>query len=60
MLIFKDHLFKPIPIVPSRDNLQAMKNLGAGAIRRLPGAEEHIRFPLPKGLGLPQEAAEKS
>ena len=40
--------------------VQAVKNLGAGAIRRLPGAEEHIRFPLPKGLGLPQEAAEKS
>ncbi|MEY2776697.1 MAG: 4-hydroxy-3-methylbut-2-enyl diphosphate reductase [Pseudomonadota bacterium] len=31
--------------------VQAVKALGAGAVRRLPGAEEHIRFPLPKGLG---------
>jgi 4-hydroxy-3-methylbut-2-enyl diphosphate reductase len=30
--------------------VQAVKGLGAGAVRRLPGAEEHIRFPLPKGL----------
>jgi len=29
----------------------AVKNLGATAVRRLPGAEETIRFPLPKGLG---------
>jgi 4-hydroxy-3-methylbut-2-enyl diphosphate reductase len=28
----------------------AVKNLGATAVRRLPGAEETIRFPLPKGL----------
>jgi 4-hydroxy-3-methylbut-2-enyl diphosphate reductase len=31
--------------------VQAVKALGASAVRRLPGAEEHIRFPLPKGLG---------
>jgi 4-hydroxy-3-methylbut-2-en-1-yl diphosphate reductase len=29
----------------------AVKGLGATAVRRLPGAEETIRFPLPKGLG---------
>ena len=29
----------------------AVKTLGATAVRRLPGAEETIRFPLPKGLG---------
>ena len=29
----------------------AGKALGATAVRRLPGAEETIRFPLPKGLG---------
>jgi 4-hydroxy-3-methylbut-2-enyl diphosphate reductase len=40
--------------------VQALKNLGAGAVSRLPGAEEHIRFPLPKGLGLPQQAGVKS
>ncbi|HSG20467.1 MAG TPA: 4-hydroxy-3-methylbut-2-enyl diphosphate reductase, partial [Burkholderiaceae bacterium] len=28
----------------------AVKGLGATAVRRLPGAEETIRFPLPKGL----------
>ncbi|MEY4084089.1 MAG: hypothetical protein RL483_1458 [Pseudomonadota bacterium] len=30
--------------------ISAVKAAGAGAVRRLPGAEEHIRFPLPKGL----------
>ena len=30
--------------------VSAVKAAGAGAVRRLPGAEEHIRFPLPKGL----------
>ncbi|MFZ9733526.1 MAG: 4-hydroxy-3-methylbut-2-enyl diphosphate reductase [Burkholderiaceae bacterium] len=29
----------------------AVKQMGASAVRRLPGAQEHIRFPLPKGLG---------
>lgn len=31
--------------------VSAVKAMGASAVRRLPGAEEHIRFPLPKGLG---------
>jgi len=31
--------------------LARVKALGASAVRRLPGAEEHIRFPMPKGLG---------
>ena len=30
--------------------LHAVKGLGASSVRRLPGAEEHIRFPLPKSL----------
>ena len=30
--------------------LQAVKTLGASSVRRLPGAQEHIRFPLPKSL----------
>ena len=30
--------------------VSAVKAAGAGAVRRLPGDEEHIRFPLPKGL----------
>ena len=30
--------------------LQAVKILGASSVRRLPGAQEHIRFPLPKSL----------
>mgnify|MGYP001483986116 FL=1 len=30
--------------------LQAVKVLGASSVRRLPGAQEHIRFPLPKSL----------
>jgi len=28
-----------------------LRALGAVSVRRLPGAEEHIEFPLPKGLG---------
>ena len=31
--------------------LDRVKALGASAVRRLPGAEEHVRFPMPKGLG---------
>ncbi len=30
--------------------LHAVKALGASSVRRLPGAQEHIRFPLPKSL----------
>ena len=30
--------------------LESVKALGASAVRRLPGAEEHVRFPMPKGL----------
>ncbi len=30
--------------------LYAVKTLGASSVRRLPGAQEHIRFPLPKSL----------
>lgn len=30
--------------------LQRVKSLGASAVRRLPGVEEHVRFPMPKGL----------
>ena len=30
--------------------LAAVKALGASTVRRLPGAEEHVRFPMPKGL----------
>ncbi len=30
--------------------LAAVKAFGASTVRRLPGAEEHVRFPMPKGL----------
>jgi 4-hydroxy-3-methylbut-2-en-1-yl diphosphate reductase len=30
--------------------LTKIKSFGAGSVRRLPGAEEHVRFPMPKGL----------
>jgi 4-hydroxy-3-methylbut-2-en-1-yl diphosphate reductase len=30
--------------------LARIKALGASSVRRLPGAEEHVRFPMPKGL----------
>ena len=28
-----------------------LRELGALAVRKMPGVEEHIEFPLPKGLG---------
>jgi 4-hydroxy-3-methylbut-2-enyl diphosphate reductase len=28
-----------------------LRELGAGDVKRLDGLEEHVRFPLPKGLG---------
>lgn len=31
--------------------VQRLKELGAGSVRTLPGVEEHVKFPLPKGLG---------
>jgi 4-hydroxy-3-methylbut-2-enyl diphosphate reductase len=30
--------------------LAAVKGLGAASVRKLPGVEEHVRFPMPKGL----------
>jgi len=30
--------------------LAAVKALGAASVRKLPGVEEHVRFPMPKGL----------
>jgi 4-hydroxy-3-methylbut-2-en-1-yl diphosphate reductase len=30
--------------------LAAVKDLGAASVRKLPGAEENVRFPMPKGL----------
>lgn len=30
--------------------LAAVKELGASSVRKLPGAEENVRFPMPKGL----------
>jgi 4-hydroxy-3-methylbut-2-enyl diphosphate reductase len=30
--------------------LSQVKSLGAGSVRKLPGVEESVRFPLPKGL----------
>jgi 4-hydroxy-3-methylbut-2-enyl diphosphate reductase len=30
--------------------LTQVKSLGAGSVRKLPGVEESVRFPLPKGL----------
>jgi 4-hydroxy-3-methylbut-2-en-1-yl diphosphate reductase len=31
--------------------IQRLRALGATSVRSLPGVEEHVRFPLPKGLG---------
>jgi 4-hydroxy-3-methylbut-2-en-1-yl diphosphate reductase len=31
--------------------VKAVKQMGASSVQSLPGAQEHIRFPLPKGLG---------
>ena len=31
--------------------IERLKSLGAVSVRRMPGVEETVRFPLPKGLG---------
>jgi len=30
--------------------LAAVEGYGASAVRKLPGVEEHVKFPMPKGL----------
>ncbi|TXH46793.1 MAG: 4-hydroxy-3-methylbut-2-enyl diphosphate reductase [Burkholderiaceae bacterium] len=39
------------PDVLVQDLIQRLKDLGALAVRKLDGVEEHVRFPLPMGLG---------
>ncbi len=41
------------PEVLVREVLARLKSLGAASVRELPGASEHIVFPLPKGLSAP-------
>ncbi|WP_395700920.1 4-hydroxy-3-methylbut-2-enyl diphosphate reductase [Aquabacterium sp.] len=39
------------PDVLVQDVIVRLKSLGATSVRRMPGAEETVHFPLPKGLG---------
>ena len=39
------------PDVLVQQVIQQLKQLGALSVRRMQGVEEHVRFPLPKGLG---------
>ncbi|HET6789760.1 MAG TPA: 4-hydroxy-3-methylbut-2-enyl diphosphate reductase, partial [Aquabacterium sp.] len=39
------------PDVLVQQVIQRLKALGAVSVRRMQGVEEHVRFPLPKGLG---------
>ncbi len=45
------------PDVLVREVVGRLKALGAGSVRELPGASEHIVFPLPKGLAAPHAAS---
>ncbi|WP_225781452.1 4-hydroxy-3-methylbut-2-enyl diphosphate reductase [Xenophilus sp. Marseille-Q4582] len=45
------------PEVLVREVIERIKALGAVAVRTMPGIEETIKFPLPKGLKLPDAAA---
>ncbi len=46
------------PEVLVREVVARLKSLGAASVRELPGASEHIVFPLPKGLSAPHEASD--
>jgi 4-hydroxy-3-methylbut-2-enyl diphosphate reductase len=55
------------PDVLVQQVIDRLKSLGAVSVRRMQGVEEHVRFPLPKGLGgtgldrpLPTERASQS
>ncbi|MFN3302433.1 MAG: 4-hydroxy-3-methylbut-2-enyl diphosphate reductase, partial [Roseateles sp.] len=39
------------PDVLVRAVIDRLRTLGATTVRSLPGVEEHVRFPLPMGLG---------
>jgi 4-hydroxy-3-methylbut-2-enyl diphosphate reductase len=39
------------PEVLVEELVERLRELGAGEVQRLDGLEEHVRFPLPKGLG---------
>jgi 4-hydroxy-3-methylbut-2-en-1-yl diphosphate reductase len=39
------------PDVLVQQVIERLKSLGAVSVRRMQGVEEHVRFPLPKGLG---------
>jgi 4-hydroxy-3-methylbut-2-enyl diphosphate reductase len=45
------------PDVLVREVVARLKTLGAGSVRELPGASEHVVFPLPKGLHAAAEPA---
>ena len=38
-------------VVGCKPSISRLRALGATAVRSLPGVEEHVRFPLPMGLG---------
>jgi 4-hydroxy-3-methylbut-2-enyl diphosphate reductase len=38
------------PEVLVEEVIACLKNLGASAVRKLPGVEENVTFPMPKGL----------
>ena len=46
------------PEVLVREVVARLKSLGAASVRELPGASEHIVFPLPKGLSAPHETSD--
>jgi 4-hydroxy-3-methylbut-2-enyl diphosphate reductase len=41
------------PEVLVEEVIARLRALGAGAVKPLQGVEEHVVFPMPKGLGVP-------
>ena len=46
------------PEILVKQVIDRLKALGAVAVRKMPGIEETVKFPLPKGLRLNSEAAD--
>jgi 4-hydroxy-3-methylbut-2-enyl diphosphate reductase len=48
------------PEILVKEVIERLKTLGAKSVRALDGAEEHVTFPMPKGLGGQHPARESA
>ena len=61
LLFYRSNYTATIPLVQAV--IARLRTLGATTVRSLPGVEEHVRFPLPMGLGdksMAEHAASRS